>query len=69
MGIPNRDPHPMPVSAPEDIPEVEAQTSRALRFRRANMKRWGKRPCYAVRWEAGTVKKGKFSEIMSAIIP
>jgi hypothetical protein len=29
----------------------------------------GKRLYYAVRWETGTVKKGKFSEIYSAIIP
>jgi hypothetical protein len=29
----------------------------------------GKRVYYAVRWETGTVKKGKFSEIYSAIIP
>jgi hypothetical protein len=119
MGIPNHDPHPTPVPTPGDIPEVEAQTPlpRVLRFRfrRANMKRWGKpkdvhgmelvwlvsgtppakladlvhsafatrspleltfdedergkRLYYAVRWETGTVKKGKFSEIYSAIIP
>jgi hypothetical protein len=29
----------------------------------------GKHVYYAVRWETGTVKKGKFSEILSAIIP
>jgi hypothetical protein len=29
----------------------------------------GKRLYYAVRWETGTVKKGNFSEIFSAIIP
>jgi hypothetical protein len=29
----------------------------------------GKRVYYAVRWETGTVKKGKFSEIFSAFIP
>jgi hypothetical protein len=29
----------------------------------------GKRVYYAVRWETGTVKKGKSSEIYSAIIP
>jgi hypothetical protein len=29
----------------------------------------GKKLYYAVRWETGTVKKGKWSEIMSAIIP
>jgi hypothetical protein len=29
----------------------------------------GKRVYYAVRWETGKVKKGKFSEIFSAIIP
>jgi hypothetical protein len=29
----------------------------------------GKRLYYAVRWETGTVKKGKWSEIFSAIIP
>jgi hypothetical protein len=29
----------------------------------------GKRVYYAARWETGTVKKGKFSEIFSAIIP
>jgi hypothetical protein len=29
----------------------------------------GKRLYYAVRWETGTVKKGDFSEIFSAIIP
>jgi hypothetical protein len=28
----------------------------------------GKRLCYAVRWETGTVKKGKFSEIYSVVI-
>jgi hypothetical protein len=119
MGIPNHDPHPTPVPAPEDIPEVEAAMPlpRVLRFRfrRANKKRWGKpadvhgmelvwliadtppaeteelvhsafatkspleltfkesergkRVYYAVRWETGTVKKGKFSDIFSAFIP
>jgi hypothetical protein len=118
MGIPNRDPHPTPVPAPEDIPEVAASTPlpRVLRFnfRRLGTKRWGKpanvhgmelawviadappaeteylihsafstrspleltfkesergkRIYYAVRWETGTVKKGKFSEIFSAVI-
>jgi hypothetical protein len=29
----------------------------------------GKRVYYAVRWETGTVKKGKFSEIFNAVIP
>jgi hypothetical protein len=29
----------------------------------------GKRLYFAVRWETGTVKKGKFSAIYSAIIP
>jgi hypothetical protein len=29
----------------------------------------GKRVYFAVRWETGTVKKGDFSEIYSAIIP
>jgi hypothetical protein len=29
----------------------------------------GKRLYYAVRWETGTVKKGKFSAIYSVIIP
>jgi hypothetical protein len=29
----------------------------------------GKRVYYAVRWETGTVKKGKFSDIFSAFIP
>jgi hypothetical protein len=29
----------------------------------------GKHVYYAVRWETGTVKKGKFSEIFSAIVP
>ncbi|MDR1307981.1 MAG: hypothetical protein LBK74_10465 [Treponema sp.] len=46
MHIPNHDTHPTPVPIPGDIPEVEAQTPlpRVLRFRfrRANMKRWGK---------------------------
>jgi hypothetical protein len=46
MGIPNPDPHPTPVPVPQDIPEVEAQTPKPrvlrFRFRRANMKRWGK---------------------------
>jgi hypothetical protein len=46
MGIPNKDTHPSPIPEPGDIPEVEAQTPlpRVLRFRfrRANMKRWGK---------------------------
>jgi hypothetical protein len=119
MGIRNRDPHPTPVPAPGDIPEMDVQMPlpRVLhfRFRRANMKRWGKpadvhgmelvwliadtpptetealvhsafatrspleltfkesdrgkHVYYAVRWETGTVKKGKFSEILSAIIP
>jgi hypothetical protein len=119
MGIPNKDTHPTPVPAPQDIPEVEAQTPKPrmlrFRFRRVNMKRWGKpagvhglelvwliadkppvlvkdlvhsafatknpleltfeenqrgkRLYYAVRWETGTVKKGDFSDIFSAIIP
>ncbi|MDR1211215.1 MAG: hypothetical protein LBK40_03175, partial [Spirochaetaceae bacterium] len=46
MRIPNHDTHPSPIPEPDDIPEVEAQTPlpRVLRFRfrRANMKRWGK---------------------------
>jgi hypothetical protein len=46
MKIPNKDTHPTPVPTPGDIPEVEAQTPlpRVLRFRfrRVNMKRWGK---------------------------
>jgi hypothetical protein len=46
MGIPNHDTHPSPIPIPGDIPETEAQTPlpRVLRFRfrRANMKRWGK---------------------------
>jgi hypothetical protein len=46
MGIPNRDPKPTPVPRPDDIPEVEALTPKPrvlrFRFRRANMKRWGK---------------------------
>jgi hypothetical protein len=29
----------------------------------------GKKLYYAVRWETGTVKKGKWSEILSAIVP
>jgi hypothetical protein len=119
MGIPNHDIKPTPVPAPEDIPEVEAQTPKprvlSFRFRRANMKRWGKpedvhgmelvwliadtpparvkdlvhsafatkspleltfeedergkRLYYAVRWETGTVKKGSFGDILSAIVP
>jgi hypothetical protein len=119
MHIPNHDTRPTPVPIPGDIPEVEAQTPlpRVLRFRfrRANMKRWGKprdvhgmelvwviadtpptklaelihsafatkspleltfdedqrgkRVYYAVRWETNAMKKGNFSEILSAIIP
>jgi hypothetical protein len=46
MGIPNKDTHPTPVPEPEDFPEVDVQMPlpRVLhfRFRRANMKRWGK---------------------------
>jgi hypothetical protein len=46
MKIPNHDTHPTPIPIPDDIPEVEALTPmpRVLRFRfrRANMKRWGK---------------------------
>jgi hypothetical protein len=46
MGIPNHDTHPTPVPVPSDIPEVEAQTPKPrvlhFRFRRFNMKRWGK---------------------------
>jgi hypothetical protein len=45
MGIRSRNP-PKPVPRPADIPEVEAQTPHPrvlrFRFRRANMKRWGK---------------------------
>jgi hypothetical protein len=119
MRIPNHDAHPSPVPVPEDVPETEVQMPlpRVLRFRfrRANMKRWGKpkdvhgmelvwlisdtppreveelvhsafatrspleltfkesdrgkRLYFAVRWETGTVKKGKFSEIFSVFIP
>jgi hypothetical protein len=29
----------------------------------------GKRIYYAARWETGTVKKGKFSDILSAVVP
>jgi hypothetical protein len=44
MGIPNGDPRPTPVPAPGDIPEAQTPLPRVLRFRfrRANMKRWGK---------------------------
>jgi hypothetical protein len=46
MGIPNHDPTPTPVPRPDDIPEVEVLTPKPrvlhFRFRRANMKRWGK---------------------------
>jgi hypothetical protein len=46
MGIPNYDTRPTPVPKPADIPEVEALTVKlrvlGFRFRRANMKRWGK---------------------------
>jgi hypothetical protein len=46
MGIPNHDTHPTPVPRPDDIPEVEVLTPKPrvlrFRFRRANMKRWGK---------------------------
>jgi hypothetical protein len=46
MGIPNHDPKPTPVPRPDDIPEVEVLTPKPrmlrFRFRRANMKRWGK---------------------------
>jgi hypothetical protein len=46
MGIPNHDTKPTPVPRPGDIPEVEALTPKPrvlhFRFRRANMKRWGK---------------------------
>ncbi|MDR1421229.1 MAG: hypothetical protein LBI86_12720 [Treponema sp.] len=119
MGIPNKDIKPTPVPKPEDIPEVEAQTpsprTLSFRFRRVNMKRWGKpddvhgmelvwlisdtppekvkelvhsafatksplelefeedergkKLYYAVRWETEAMKKGKFGEIFSAIIP
>jgi hypothetical protein len=118
MGIPNRDPHPTPVPAPEDIPEAVVSTPlpRVLRFgfRRLGAKRWGKpkgvhgmetawviadtppteieelihsafatkspleltfkesdrgkKVYYAMRWEPGTAKKGKWSAIYSAVI-
>jgi hypothetical protein len=46
MGIPNYDLQPTPVPRPADIPEVEVLISKPrilqFRFRRANMKRWGK---------------------------
>ena len=46
MAIPNHDTHPTPVPRPDDIPEVEALTPKPrvlrFRFRRTEMKRWGK---------------------------
>jgi hypothetical protein len=46
MGIPNHDIHPTPVPRPDDIPEVEVLLPKPrmlrFRFRRVNMKRWGK---------------------------
>jgi hypothetical protein len=46
MGIPNKDTHPTPVPVPPDVPEVEALMPKPrtlhFRFRRANMKHWGK---------------------------
>jgi hypothetical protein len=119
LGLKPRAKHRTPVSAPEDIPDVEVQTPHPrtvrIRFRYRNAARWGKpknvrgiecqwiiagspplsvddllhtatatrnplelvfeenqrgkKIYFAVRWEAGATKKGKWSDIFYVIIP